>query len=112
MPSHLRRLFLGAALIILASAALLFSDLSGRTQSERTIPHVGLLQHASVVLVDDIVRGMVDSLAENGCSDGRRLLSRNITPKATSRLRIRSPRRWSVLGSICCWRPVPCRFRR
>ena len=102
MLSHLRRLFLGAALIILASAALLVSDLSRRTQSERTIPDVGLLQHASVVLLDDTVRGMVDSLAENGLSRDRRLVSKNITPKATSRLRIRSPRRWLVLGSICC----------
>jgi hypothetical protein len=28
--------------------------------------HISLLHHASVVLVDDTVRGMVDSLSENG----------------------------------------------
>ena len=74
MLSHLRRLFLGAALIILASAALLVSDLNRRTRGERAIPHIGLLQHASIVLLDDTVRGMVDSLAENGFSDGKTIV--------------------------------------
>jgi len=74
MLSHLRRLLLGAALIILASVVLLLSDLKRRTEGARAIPHIGLLQHASVVLLDDTVRGMVDSLADNGFADGREIV--------------------------------------
>jgi ABC-type uncharacterized transport system substrate-binding protein len=74
MLSHLRRLLLGAALIILASVVLLLSDLNRRTHSARTVPHIGLLQHASVVLLDDTVRGMVDSLADNGFVDGKTIV--------------------------------------
>jgi putative tryptophan/tyrosine transport system substrate-binding protein len=71
MLSTLRRLFLGVALILAASAVLLLSDLNRRTHSSRGIPHIGLLQHASTLLLDDGVRGMVDSLAENGFIDGK-----------------------------------------
>jgi putative tryptophan/tyrosine transport system substrate-binding protein len=71
MLANLKRLLLGIALIVLASTVLLFSDLKRRNQNSRAIPRVGLLQHASVVLLDDTVQGMVDSLAENGFADGK-----------------------------------------
>jgi putative ABC transport system substrate-binding protein len=74
MLPNLKRLFLGISLIVLASTVLLLSDLERRTSSTGTIPHIGLLQHASVVLLDDTVRGMVDSLAENGFVDGKTIV--------------------------------------
>lgn len=74
MLPHLKRLLLGIFLIVLASAVLLLSDLKRRTSSTGAIPRVGLLQHASVVLLDDAVRGMVDSLAENGFVDGKTIV--------------------------------------
>jgi|SRR5579863_3203626 len=71
MLSTLRRLLLGVALIVVASVVLLLSDWTRRTYSSRGIPHIGLLQHASTLLLDEGVRGMVDSLAENGFVDGK-----------------------------------------
>jgi len=56
-----KRLFLGLALIISASAALLLSDLGRRKAEARSVPHIGLLQHASTMLLDEGTRG---SLAE------------------------------------------------
>ncbi|HEV2495032.1 MAG TPA: ABC transporter substrate-binding protein [Terriglobia bacterium] len=67
----LRRIFLGVTLIVLASAVLLLSDLNRRTHGQRGIPRIGVLQHASTLLLDDGVRGMVDSLAQNGFVDGK-----------------------------------------
>ena len=74
MLPNLKRLLLGISLIVLASTVLLLSDLKRRTLGTGAIPHVGLLQHASVVLLDDTVRGMVDSLAENGFVDGKTIV--------------------------------------
>ena len=61
-----KRLLLGLVLIISASAALLLSDLGRRTAVARTVPHVGLLQHASTMLLDEGTRGAIDGLAKNG----------------------------------------------
>ena len=72
----LRRLLLGVALIVLASAALLLSDLNRRTSSGGRIPQIGLLQHASTMLLDEGVRGMADGLAENGFTDGKTVVIR------------------------------------
>jgi putative ABC transport system substrate-binding protein len=71
MLRNLKRLILGIGLIVFASAVLLLSDLKQRNETTRTIPRVGLLQTASVQLLDDTVRGIVDSLAENGFTDGQ-----------------------------------------
>src|SRR6185295_8664606 len=71
MLRNLKRLLLGIGLIVFASAVLLFSDLKQRSETNRTVPRVGLLQTASVQLLDDTVRGIVDSLAENGFVDGK-----------------------------------------
>jgi putative tryptophan/tyrosine transport system substrate-binding protein len=73
MLPNLKRLLLGISLIVLASAALLFSDLPQRRR-KNAIPHVGLLQHASVILLDESVHGIVDSLAENGFTDGKTIV--------------------------------------
>ena len=74
MLPNLKRLLLGISLIVLVSTVLLLSDLKRRTSSTGAVPHVGLLQHASVVLLDDAVRGMVDGLAENGFVDGKTIV--------------------------------------
>lgn len=74
MLRNLKRLILGISLIVLASAVLLFSDLKQRSETNRTVPRVGLLQHASVMLLDDTARGIVDSLAENGFTDGQTII--------------------------------------
>jgi ABC-type uncharacterized transport system substrate-binding protein len=70
----LKRLLLGFVLIALASAALLLSDLGRRSRIARNMPHVGLLQHASVMLLDEGTRGAVDALAENGFIAGKTIV--------------------------------------
>ncbi|HZS48039.1 MAG TPA: ABC transporter substrate-binding protein [Blastocatellia bacterium] len=67
----LKRLSLGLLLIALASAALLVSDLNRRTSSNKRIPHIAFLQHASQPLLDDTIRGMIDALAAEGFVDGK-----------------------------------------
>ncbi len=47
-----KRLLLGLVLIVSASVALLLSDLGRRTAVARSMPHIGLLQHASKGFVD------------------------------------------------------------
>ncbi len=69
-----KRLLLGFALIVLASAALLLSDLGRQTTSARNMPHVGLLQHASIMLLDEGTRGAVDGLAGNGFIEGKTIV--------------------------------------
>jgi putative ABC transport system substrate-binding protein len=69
-----KRLLLGFILIISASAALLLSDLGRRTASARSVPHIGLLQHASTMLLDEGTRGAIDGLAENGFIDGKTIV--------------------------------------
>src|SRR5258708_21824883 len=70
----IKRLLLGFVLIVSASAALLLSDVGRRTAVARTVPHVGLLQHASTMLLDEGTRGAIDGLAKNGFIDGKTIL--------------------------------------
>lgn len=70
----IKRLLLGFILIVSASAALLLSDLGRRTAVARSMPHVGLLQHASTMLLDEGTRGAIDGLAENGFTDGKTIV--------------------------------------
>src|SRR4029077_7346404 len=70
----LKRLLLGFVLIALASAALLLSDLGRRTGAARSVPHIGLLQHASTMLLDEGARGTIDGLAKNGFVDGKTIV--------------------------------------
>ena len=69
-----KRLILGFVLIISACAALLLSDLGRRTTSAQNIPHIGLLQHASTLLLDEGTRGAIDALAENGFIEGKTIV--------------------------------------
>jgi putative ABC transport system substrate-binding protein len=70
----LKRLLLGFELIALASASLLLSDLGRRTAAARSVPHIGLLQHASTMLLDEGTRGAIDGLAANGFLDGKTIV--------------------------------------
>lgn len=69
-----KRLLLGLVLIMLASGALLLSDLGRRTATAHSIPRIGLLQHASTLLLDEGARGAIDALAENGFVDGKTIV--------------------------------------
>lgn len=69
-----RRLILGVLLIVLASAALLLSDLGRRTSKAHSVPRVALLQHASTMLLDEGTRGTIDALAEHGFVDGKTIV--------------------------------------
>jgi ABC-type uncharacterized transport system substrate-binding protein len=63
-----KRLSLGLILIAGAAAVLLATDV--RRLGPTGIPRIGIFQHASVPVLDDGVRGMVDGLAANGYRDG------------------------------------------
>jgi len=68
------RLALGFVLIVLASTVLLLSDLGHRTAGARSVPHIGLLQHASTLLLDEGTRGAIDGLADNGFVEGKTII--------------------------------------
>jgi len=74
MTFVLKRLMLGVLLIVAASSALLISDLGRRTATAHSVPHVGLLQHASTMLLDEGTRGTIDGLAEHGFVDGKTII--------------------------------------
>jgi len=69
----MKRLLLGFILIVSACLALLLPDLGRRTAAARSMPHVGLLQHASTMLLDEGTRGAIDGLAASGFVDGKTL---------------------------------------
>lgn len=73
MGAIFRRLILGMALILGASAVLLLSDLGSRTSRETggRIASVSILQHASQPVLDDGARGMIQGLAEKGFVEGK-----------------------------------------
>jgi putative ABC transport system substrate-binding protein len=63
-----KRLALGLALIAGASAVLVATDV--RRAGPTGVPRIGILQQASVPVLDDGVRGMIDGLREGGYRDG------------------------------------------
>src|SRR5262245_27270642 len=83
MFNNFKRLSLGIALIAIASGILLYSDLRSRQGSQQRPNQaaqkqfrVALVQHASQVVLDDGVRGVIEALAARGYSDGGKLLLR------------------------------------
>ena len=75
MFDRFKRLFLGIALIAVASGILLYSDLRNRNRSQQRHGQpaegakqfrVALIQHASQVVLDDGVRGVIEALAARG----------------------------------------------
>jgi len=80
MFESFKRLFLGIALIAVASGILLYSDLRSRNRSQQRPNQiaqiqfrVALVQHASQVVLDDGARGVIEALAARGYSDGGKL---------------------------------------
>lgn len=70
MWSNLKRLSRGIVLIAAASAVLLASDVRRPGSSSGSLPRIAILQHASTLVLDESVQGMVDGLAGNGYKDG------------------------------------------
>jgi ABC-type uncharacterized transport system substrate-binding protein len=74
MLRRLKHLWLGLALIAVASGILLWSDFDRRQKQRpaaQRIPRVAVFQFASTALLDDSVRGVVDGLAKEGFVDGQ-----------------------------------------
>jgi ABC-type uncharacterized transport system substrate-binding protein len=70
-----KRLSLGLALVVLASAALLVSDRDRRTTHAASgrVFRLAIVQHASTPVLDAGVQGMIEGLAGAGFRDGERL---------------------------------------
>jgi ABC-type uncharacterized transport system substrate-binding protein len=64
----IKRLALGLILIAGAAAVLLATDV--RRGGTTAMPRIAILQHASVPVLDDSVRGIVDALSAKGYRDG------------------------------------------
>lgn len=73
MSFLLKRLALGFSLILLASGIILATDLASRSGRDPRVKRVALLQHASVVVLDDGTAGTIDALAARGFHDGKNL---------------------------------------
>jgi putative tryptophan/tyrosine transport system substrate-binding protein len=72
----LRRLILGIATIVAASAILLFSDLDSRGSADRASRaslRIAVVQHASIEALDEGIRGILDALAARGFKEGEGL---------------------------------------
>src|SRR5256885_13871986 len=91
MVDSFKRLFLGIALIAVASGILLYSDLRSRNRSQtrpgQAAPvtkqfRVAFLQHASQPVLEDGARGVIEALAARGYSDGGKLLLRRYNAEA------------------------------
>ncbi len=64
---------LGCSLIMIASAVLLFSDLSQRKAAGTKIPRVANFQCASAAVLDDGVQGIRDALNQAGYVNGKNI---------------------------------------
>ena len=71
MKALFGHLGLGALILGAASAGLLGWDYSLRQARRHSLPRVAVLQHTSLPVLDEGVRGYVDGLAERGYVDGR-----------------------------------------
>lgn len=72
MGIAIKRLALGLVLIAGAAAVLLATDV--RRSGSAAVPRIGILQHASVPVLDDSVRGILDGLSANGYRNGETAL--------------------------------------
>jgi ABC-type uncharacterized transport system substrate-binding protein len=71
MKALIGYLGLGALILGAASAGLLAWDYSLRQARRHSLPRVAVLQHTSLPVLDEGVRGYVDGLAQRGYADGR-----------------------------------------
>jgi ABC-type uncharacterized transport system substrate-binding protein len=65
-----RHLSLGMVLIALASAVLLVADWGRRAAGHRSVQRIAILQHATTVVLDEGIAGLLDALEERGFRDG------------------------------------------
>ena len=68
-----KRLSLGAVLIVMAAAILLISDRNQRDATADRIPHVAVFQLASAPAADESVQGIDDALHRAGFVDGQNI---------------------------------------
>ena len=65
LASHMRyavkRLALGVLLLVLLSAILLIADRGRRSTGTRHVLRVAILQHANTVVLDEGIRGVIDT---------------------------------------------------
>lgn len=89
MWASVQRWLLGVVLIAFAAGVLLVSDLSHRKAGSGRMPQVAILQHASQLVLDEGIGGMLDGLKEAGFADGksvsiRRYNAENDMPTASA----------------------------
>ena len=78
MLEAIRRLSLGILLIVLSGAVLLYSD-RGSRRSARGNPsadqplRIALVQHASLMVLEDGADGVIEALSARGYHDGARI---------------------------------------
>jgi putative tryptophan/tyrosine transport system substrate-binding protein len=80
---------MGLALIVACSAVLLISDWNRGKRPAVKVPRVALFQYSSQIILDEGIRGMLDSLRDHGYVDGRtmqlqRFNAENDLPTASS----------------------------
>ena len=85
----MRRLGLGLGLIAISAAVLLLSDWQRGTRPPATLPRVAVFKFSSQAILDEGVRGLLDSLRDHGYEDGRTMRlqhfnAENDLPTATS----------------------------
>jgi len=78
MFETLKRLSLGACLLTLAAGVLLYTDKASRQSAQRAgvvkpQTRVAVVQHASLLALEQGVEGMLESLATRGYGDGNKL---------------------------------------
>jgi putative tryptophan/tyrosine transport system substrate-binding protein len=66
-----RRLGLGLGLIAASALVLLYSDAGQRRPARGALPRVAIMQYSSTQILDDGVRGILDSLRSHGYEAGR-----------------------------------------
>ena len=72
MAYAFKRLALGFALIVLASAILLLADVDRRSADPGRTIRLAIMQHVESTLMEDGVRGVMESLAARGYRHGER----------------------------------------
>ncbi len=66
-----RRLSIGLVLIAASAAVLLISDWDRGRRPAASLPRVAIFQYSSQIILEEGIRGMLDSLRDHGYVDGR-----------------------------------------
>ena len=89
MQETIKRLLLGVILIALAAGVLIYTDRSSRNRVKRSLGdhaakvfRVALVQHASLPVLEDGAKGMLEALAARGYIDGGRIQLRRFNAEA------------------------------